>query len=93
MRKHALYFTADTDMGLVLELLSDTPFASCPPKVEFDPATGRRLPSKVSLHGFVYEYEYCFVVDSEIVSRSGLISCFIEEPDIKFVSDMFEEEN
>jgi hypothetical protein len=93
MRKHAFYFTADTDMGLVMELLSDTPFASCPPKVEFDKTTGRRLPSKVSLHGFVYKYEYCFVVDSQFVFRNALISCFIEEQDINFVSDMFEEEN
>lgn len=91
MRKHAFYFTADTDMGLVVELLSDTPFVSKPRKVEFDENTGVRLAGKISLYGTTSEYEYCFVLDSKTVIRDGIVSLFRNEPDIKFVFDMFDE--
>lgn len=91
MRKHAFYFTADTDMGLVVELLSDAPFESRPRKVEFDKTTGRRLPGKVSLFDSTHEYDYCFVLDSEIVLKNDLTKLFRHELGIDFVSDMFEE--
>ena len=74
MRTYKIYFTADTDMNLVIELLSGAQFTNCPRKIEFT-AQGKRIAD---------QYEYIFILDEKDVKQYDLISVFIKEQDIVF---------